>query len=150
MGVNLPYADKDEKNANSRIAYARLMGDPERREHRNRRHAAYMRDYYRTNADHRARVIKRRKQWVSDNREFANFQHSLRRYGITLDQFHARLEQQQEQCAICEAADHRLVIDHCHLTGRFRGLLCQACNSGIGALKESKDVFARALRYLSN
>lgn len=75
-------------------------------------------------------------------------QNSLLRHGLTLDQYHARLESQDFACAICsEVVD--LVIDHHHGSGKRRGLLCYSCNSGIGALRESPQLFQRATQYLT-
>lgn len=55
----------------------------------------------------------------------------------------------ESECAICrEQSDGRLHLDHCHATGRFRGFLCSGCNTGIGQLKESYEIFMAAIRYL--
>lgn len=51
-----------------------------------------------------------------------------------------------DACEICDEKDD-LVIDHCHDTGKFRGVLCRNCNLGIGSLKENKDVIRKALKY---
>jgi hypothetical protein len=54
-------------------------------------------------------------------------------------------------CAICgqKCASHRrLSVDHDHFTAQIRGLLCAACNRGIGLLKDSPEVVGRALEYL--
>lgn len=53
------------------------------------------------------------------------------------------------QCDICHTTE-RLGIDHCHDTGAVRGLLCQACNAGIGQFRDSRDLLAKASEYLEN
>lgn len=77
----------------------------------------------------------------------------LRKYGITLDQYNQMVIDQNGLCKICnkpETDPHKknLSIDHCHLTGKVRGLLCNHCNRGIGLLKEDYDILQRAADYL--
>ncbi|MFI2736126.1 endonuclease VII domain-containing protein [Streptomyces sp. NPDC018711] len=50
-------------------------------------------------------------------------------------------------CIICLRAP-AVHVDHCHKTGRVRGVLCFNCNTGIGLLKERPDRIRRAIRYL--
>jgi len=49
----------------------------------------------------------------------------------------------------CCGRTSRLVIDHCHDTGGFRGYLCQQCNIGLGNLGDNQEGLLRAIRYLS-
>jgi len=56
-------------------------------------------------------------------------------YGITIDQFEARLAAQGGVCAICRglpAPGRQFHVDHDHTTGAIRGILCQKCNGGLG------------------
>jgi Recombination endonuclease VII len=71
-------------------------------------------------------------------------------YGITLDDYHQMLEQQDGGCAICGALPtlRRLDVDHCYKTGRVRGLLCWDCNVSIGRMKDDPDRLRSAVRYL--
>jgi hypothetical protein len=39
-------------------------------------------------------------------------------------------------------------LDHCHLTGEFRGWLCGPCNQGIGLFGDSEDTLSLAINYL--
>jgi hypothetical protein len=57
-----------------------------------------------------------------------------RTYGITADQRSAMYAQQRCKCLICDRSYNAqaLVIDHCHTTGRVRGLLCNVCNMQLG------------------
>jgi hypothetical protein len=56
-------------------------------------------------------------------------------------------------CAICKTPaadlDRRICVDHDHVTGGVRGLLCSNCNSAIGKLQDDPDVVAAALAYLT-
>lgn len=70
------------------------------------------------------------------------------RYGITAKQREEMCVAQKGLCAICKTTPRRLVVDHCHTTKKVRGLLCDECNRGIGALKEDPLIFAAALAYL--
>lgn len=74
------------------------------------------------------------------------------KYGITLDQRDALRRSQGNACGICREpltggqAEH---IDHCHDTGRVRGVLCSRCNMGIGLLKDDPAILLRAVAYLT-
>jgi hypothetical protein len=62
----------------------------------------------------------------------------LRKYGITLDTYNTMLISQDYSCKICDykATDNQnLCVDHCHKTGRVRGLLCHRCNTLLGAIE---------------
>jgi hypothetical protein len=84
--------------------------------------------------------------------------HRLRtKFGITEEQLESIREAQGGVCAICERPETMrrngrllaLSIDHDHYTGQVRGLLCSACNTGIGKLQDSPALLRRALEYLS-
>ena len=78
-------------------------------------------------------------------------------YGITLDQYNDMLSKQDGKCMICLVDNNGLyqnkkkafAVDHCHTTGKIRGLLCGDCNSGIGLLKENIDLLNNAIKYLN-
>lgn len=74
-----------------------------------------------------------------------------RLYKITPEEFDAKLEEQGGVCAICLGGPKDVRgyhADHCHKTGRFRGVLCNHCNSAIALLGEDAARFLRALAYL--
>lgn len=73
--------------------------------------------------------------------------HAARRYGVSMDQIEEMERNQGGVCAIC-AQPGELVIDHDHVTGAFRGLLCDACNLGIGHFKDDAGIVGAAIRYL--
>lgn len=73
-----------------------------------------------------------------------------RRYGITLRDYQRMLENQSGSCALCfrKPKRRKLHVDHCHRTGRIRGLLCSRCNQALGALGDTAVDVLRAVKYL--
>lgn len=74
-----------------------------------------------------------------------------KRYGITIEQFNEMFEKQNGLCAICGAHQSKLKqtlnVDHSHINGKVRGLLCPSCNKNLGIL-ENKDFCLKASLYL--
>lgn len=79
-------------------------------------------------------------------------EHLLRhKYGIGTDEYYQMLAAQDGKCAVCKQAPRgrrRLFVDHDHVTGAVRGLLCGGCNSGLGFFKDSAANLAAAIDYL--
>jgi hypothetical protein len=73
---------------------------------------------------------------------------SLARYGLTVEQYEAMENEIDGLCPLCFRSQ-RLVVDHCHGSGKVRGLICRTCNTGIGLLRDSPGVLARAAHYLA-
>jgi hypothetical protein len=71
------------------------------------------------------------------------------RYGISEDDFTKLKLKQKDQCVICAKSDTELVVDHCHVKGNVRGLLCQRCNLGLGHFKDNITYLAKAIQYLN-
>lgn len=74
-----------------------------------------------------------------------------RSYGISSDQFHKMLLAQCGRCEICGSDFQDLRephVDHCHLTGKVRGLLCFTCNSLLGFAKDQVSILKKAVVYL--
>ena len=75
-------------------------------------------------------------------------------YGVEHGWYEKTFETQGKKCAICGRGDSgrnnskRLCVDHNHITGKVRGLLCHPCNSGIGKLKDSLTLLHAAIHYL--
>jgi hypothetical protein len=74
-------------------------------------------------------------------------------YGITLADYNDMLEAQDYKCAICRNEDEvegrRLAIDHCHTSGKVRGLLCGKCNRGLGLFYDNQELLSNAIKYLT-
>lgn len=79
-----------------------------------------------------------------------------RNYGISRAEWLSLHKKQGNKCYICEGdgflmrEDHaaKLMVDHCHDTGKVRGLLCHNCNRALGLFKDSTKAIRRALEYL--
>lgn len=71
------------------------------------------------------------------------------RYGITLEEHKKMFQAQGGKCAICEEIfDKTPHVDHCHATGKVRGLLCDLCNRGVGYFTDSAVKLMAASKYI--
>lgn len=78
---------------------------------------------------------------------------SLKRHGITADDYEAMLNQQGGVCAICKRVPqgkHGFHLDHDHETGRIRGILCRCCNTALGHFQDNLAGLLAAVSYLKN
>lgn len=77
-------------------------------------------------------------------------------YGLSEEEYQKMLNQQKGLCAICNEPEIRtrngktqtLHIDHNHITGEVRALLCSACNVAIGYFREDPQILLAAVEYL--
>ena len=99
------------------------------------------------------------RKWTAKNPDYwKNRDPNIRRdwfyrktYGITLADYDEIIEQQGGRCAICFSfpyAGRALCVDHDHVTGAVRGLLCDACNRGIGFFQDEPELLRVAIAYL--
>ena len=90
-------------------------------------------------------------QWAREENRRA---HGLRKYGLTVKEFDALAAAQGGRCAVCsqkpKEGDRKrnLAVDHEHATGRIRGLLCDACNIGLGMFRDDPRRLRAAIAYL--
>jgi hypothetical protein len=76
-----------------------------------------------------------------------------RMYGVDVEKYAQMMEDQGEACAICDAPftpENLAHIDHCHDSGKVRGLLCNNCNNGIGRFKDDVARLRAAISYLES
>lgn len=122
---------------------------PEQREQRN----AARRKLYAENAEVREAMKAAVKAWQEGNPHKRKAQR-LKKYGIEVSDFEGMMAMQKGRCAICgfeETDSPKLfpVVDHCHKTGRVRGILCMSCNQGLGKFKDDVDLLMTAAAYLA-
>ena len=85
------------------------------------------------------------------SRRLAHGRWILKTYGITSEQYEALYEAQGGVCYICRratGATRKLAVDHCHVTGWVRGLLCKPCNSLLAHVRDDEATLKRAAYYL--
>lgn len=76
----------------------------------------------------------------------------LLKFGINYDQYEAIKSDQNGVCCICQQVDHcgrDLAVDHNHVSGKIRGLLCTDCNTALGLFKDDISLLQGAINYLS-
>ena len=90
-----------------------------------------------------------------DKSERGHDRYLQRIFGITLENYNIILNSQDRKCAICGLSggtggkiSPRLSVDHDHITGRVRGLLCGLCNTAIGFFKDSPYLLRNAADYI--
>lgn len=95
------------------------------------------------------RILKKNPDYIREKNYKASF-------GITIDQYELMFNFQGGLCAICRKPEtimdrgkiRRLAVDHCHATGKIRGLLCGKCNKAIGLVDENLLVLSAMSEYL--
>lgn len=97
-------------------------------------------------------VEKCRSYYAANKTKFAD-RKFVRNYGISLTEYNKMVSSQSGQCAICKGVfgfdkTTRGHVDHDHVTGKVRGLLCSNCNHGIGKFKDDPEVIREAARYV--
>lgn len=111
--------------------------------------------YYQKNKAH---ITKRVKTYIKNSRvkqlisQRDRQRHLRLNYGLTLEDYSNMAKLHNHSCAICKKHQSNfkrlLSIDHCHKTGKIRGLLCNDCNVGIGRLGDDINLLNAAIDYL--
>ena len=97
-------------------------------------------------------LAHRRKKRLED--PLYDRRHMLKtKYGITAEEYDEMLESQGNGCAICSGRElqkgrYHMHVDHNHVTGQVRGILCHKCNSLLGMAKDSIEILNLAIAYL--
>lgn len=94
--------------------------------------------------------VRCKKQWRRDREKHSPKHNSslYRNWGITPEKYLQMCEEQEWRCTICKNIPKKLVGDHCHSSGNFRGLICSHCNSGLGFFKDRPERLLAAIEYL--
>lgn len=108
------------------------------------------------NAANADRLKELKRAWYENNktrsRESSRRSQLIRYYGITPEEFQDRLDNQGGRCAICcvetPGTTKNWHVDHCHVTGEVRGILCNHCNLLLGYAKDNTETLLAAVRYL--
>ena len=132
---------------------------------------AIQRERYEADPDRKQAILDRNQQWRQENQEwlesysqqperrrnnrrYTKNSNLKRNYGITIDDYEAKLLAQGGKCVICGAThtagkrSEMLCVDHCHEGGQLRDLLCKPCNTGLGCFGDDIGRLLAAVEYL--
>jgi hypothetical protein len=168
---------REQNRAATRKYRAKLSSEKKQEFYKKRRTdetRTYAREWarrkYANDEDYRQKIIQKSRQYISKNRTQVNevrrrrYQgmtvierhhiNVLRRHGLSPEQYADMLAAQKERCAICGNSEPggrwavaRLYIDHCHVTGKVRGLLCNRCNVGLARFQDDPNLLLAAAAY---
>ncbi len=144
-----------------------VPGDPGRRNGRTCRSVFSRREWYRKRyaedpeyrrrtlasnrayaAAHKAELNEHQRRRWKTNPKYRE-EKRARRYGISVQDYKIMLARQRGACAICrKKSEQTLCIDHCHKTGKVRGLLCRKCNIALGFYGDDPRLTRAATAYL--
>lgn len=97
---------------------------------------------------HRAEYVKNNPDTYKNSARCTH----IKRYGITVADYNRMFSEQGGCCKACkrhqDVFKRRLVIDHCHQTGKVRGLLCISCNLCLGYVNDNKNTLLSLMEYL--
>lgn len=113
------------------------------------------REKYAEDPTYRSLRLDQAKAWKAARPKYRE-KKKLEFYGLSLADYACMLSAQGGVCKICKCPEttqlkgkvKALCVDHCHVTGVVRGLLCQNCNRGVGLLKDSPEILDHASSYL--
>jgi hypothetical protein len=152
--------EQSAKDKEARKEYMRMyyLENPEKYKKRTpekqAEHNAKRRERYALDAEHREKKKSESLEWSRKNPEKRKQQRLSSTFGIDMSDFKDMLALQKNSCAICGHSDmsdpkYFPVVDHCHETGKIRGLLCMNCNQALGKFKDDTNRLFAAITYLS-
>jgi 5-methylcytosine-specific restriction endonuclease McrA len=110
----------------------------------------YQKEYRKNNPE---KLRKSKKEWndahKEEMKEYQKIYNLKSNYGISVEEYENLLAKQNGKCAICGNLFVKTpYVDHDHITGKVRGLLCHQCNSGLGYFKDNLELLNKAVNYL--
>ena len=142
----MPYKDPEKRKQRDREYYTKNRDkilekqQQYQRERDSEKKKEYQREWYKKNKN-------RLKQAQKESREKHGLKWKCSNYNIPIEEVEQAIEYQNKRCAICKKKKP-LVIDHCHNTKQFRGLLCRECNLLLGFAYDKKEILCNAITYL--
>jgi hypothetical protein len=93
------------------------------------------------------------KEKIKKYRSEYNLLHRDKRtYGLKIDDYNLILKKQNNKCSICgkelKKGSGGRALDHCHITGKIRGILCMKCNTSLGLVEENINILQSMITYL--
>lgn len=102
------------------------------------------------------KIKKQQKKWRDNNKDkttLYNWKHKIKRlYGLTTKQWEIKFNGQKGCCMICGIHQNelksKLSVDHNHVTGKVRDLLCHRCNLLVGQFELNPGLLDTIAEYL--
>jgi len=142
------YARKNAKRIAERDKATRLAHPERERKKTLRKQSpeakAKRRAYY---EEHKEIIAPKRRAYRQAHAAEIREKRLLKHFGITGAQLEAMIQAQGGRCAICQESAS-LHLDHCHATGKVRGLLCPNCNKALGLFKDQRSRLLAAADYV--
>ena len=129
------YLEKEKER--SRRKREKIKKNPEKKQKYNN----YQKNYANKNKE-------KIKNYPSRSSETWKKRNLARRYNLSLEEYEEIVSLQKQKCLLCEIETEKLAVDHCHQTGKVRGLLCHNCNTSICLLKEDIKTLFKIIEYL--
>lgn len=114
-------------------------------------------NWYWKESESNADKAKYAKKWREANPEKVKNSELKKSYGIDLTQYNQMHDNQNGVCAICQNKETAVAkdgtirlmpVDHCHVTGKIRALLCTTCNTALGGFKDDPALLRKAAEYI--
>ena len=105
--------------------------------------------------NNREKYLASNRRYAKKNRDKTRWYRIKRNFGLTKENYLSILRKQNNQCAGCLLTPegrgrwNTYYVDHCHKTGKVRGLLCGKCNLVLGHANDNPDILKRLAKYLS-
>lgn len=140
----LHFFSKDKKKSDGLCSHCKSCQNIDKKRNNEAR-----KKYYQCN---KTSILNQLRQKYKANPIAAKSRDLKKTYGIDIEQYNAILLLQDSSCAICKKHssnfERSLAVDHCHSSGKVRGLLCINCNRAVGNLKDSIDLAKNLISYL--
>jgi hypothetical protein len=113
-------------------------------------------DIYEWRAKNKSEYNNYAASWRAKNPSKQHATEIKKHYGLSIEQYNQMLADQKLMCKICDKQHDpsikrgRLYVDHNHVTGAIRGLLCSECNFALGKMNDRIDLLEKAIAYLKS
>lgn len=138
------YRIRKEKNPNKFKEYSKTTRANNLEKMKEKR-----RENYRNN---REKELNHHSEYFAKNKTKLYLNKITKNFNITVEQYYEMWDNQKGVCALCSdppTEKMNLCLDHCHETGKVRGLLCTKCNKALGLFKDNIETIRKAIEYLT-